>query len=499
MKKFTFISIALSAMIALQLNAQVSFNIKVYLEGPFYGTEMTTALNSEGLIPLTQPYNVSPWNYPGTEQVSLIPNADVVDWLLIELRETTGDASTATPDKMIHRQAAFLKKGGEVVALDGTSLITYSGSITSNLYLIIWHRNHLAMMSSGALTNIGGIYSWDFTGQLSKAYLDGQKEIGTGQYGMIGGDCDANDTVQMADHEPMWEDNAGRQSYSAIDLNLDSQINNPDKDDVWFPNIGAFARIPSNIPFTCGGLLVDDRDGQAYNTIQIGTQCWMAENLNVGAMLLASYAMTDNAIIEKYCNNNSTDSCAVYGGLYQWDELMQYTTQQGSQGICPAGWHVPSDAEWCTVTQYIDPTVDCEGGTGWSGTDVGIKMKSSSGWIEGGNGTNSSGFNALPGGSSYNDGSFLTPGEEADFWSSTEFSTGDVWYRWLTFSSDLIGLSSSGGKSNGFSLRCVKDQPVWGCGEPLIDSRDLQTYNTVQIGTQCWMAESMNIGTIYRS
>ncbi len=155
----------------------VALDLKAYLEGPFNGSTINTDLNDQNLIPLTQPYSTAPWNYTGSEQVSSIPNPDIVDWVLIEFRETTGDASTATPDKMVHRQAAFLKKGGEVVGLDGSSLITYSGSITSNLYLIIWHRNHLAFMSSGPLTETGGIYSWDFTDQLSKAYLDGQKDI----------------------------------------------------------------------------------------------------------------------------------------------------------------------------------------------------------------------------------------------------------------------------------------------------------------------------------
>ncbi len=77
--------------------------------------------------------------------------------------------------------------------------------------------------------------------------------------------------------------------------------------------------------------------------------------------------------------------------------MMQYTTQQGTQGICPNGWHIPTDAEWCTLTQFIDPTVNCST-TGSSGTDVGTKMKSTTGWNSGGNGTNTSGFTALPGG-----------------------------------------------------------------------------------------------------
>ena len=109
MNKNSIIPVVLIIMFSLQLNAQITLNLKAFLEGPFNGSAMNTALNVQNLIPLGQPYNVSPWNYTGTEQVGSIPNANVVDWVLVELRETTGDASTATQDKMINRQAAFIK------------------------------------------------------------------------------------------------------------------------------------------------------------------------------------------------------------------------------------------------------------------------------------------------------------------------------------------------------------------------------------------------------
>jgi len=85
----------------------------------------------------------------------------------------------------------------------------------------------------------------------------------------------------------------------------------------------------------------------------IGTRCWLKENLNAGLMIDSSQSMQDNGYFEKYCYHNNVDSCAKYGGLYQWDEIMQYTTQQGVQGICPPGWHVPTDAEWTSLTIYV--------------------------------------------------------------------------------------------------------------------------------------------------
>ena len=112
---------------------------------------------------------------------------------------------------------------------------------------------------------------------------------------------------------------------------------------------------PTSPCFTnCGQPLTDSRDGQSYNTVQIANQCWMAQNLNVGSKINGSDEQSNNGTIEKYCYNNDAANCAVYGGLYQWDELMNYLTSSnatpsGRQGICPDGWHIPSEAEWCQV------------------------------------------------------------------------------------------------------------------------------------------------------
>jgi len=100
------------------------------------------------------------------------------------------------------------------------------------------------------------------------------------------------------------------------------------------------------IPFFCGQTLSDPRDGKNYATVQIGTQCWMAQNLNVGTRIDGTATQANNGTIEKYCYSDNDANCTTYGGLYQWDEMMQYTTTQGVQGICPTGWHLPVDAEW---------------------------------------------------------------------------------------------------------------------------------------------------------
>jgi hypothetical protein len=94
-------------------------------------------------------------------------------------------------------------------------------------------------------------------------------------------------------------------------------------------------------PQYCGLDLLDIRDGQSYPTVQIGNQCWMAKNLNIGEMMISSYtgynhsSVSNNGITEKYCQNNDSSNCLIYGGLYDWDEMMNYTTMEGARGICP--------------------------------------------------------------------------------------------------------------------------------------------------------------------
>ena len=235
-------------------------------------------------------------------------------------------------------------------------------------------------------------------------------------------------------------------------------------------------------------------EGQQYNTVQIGNQCWLKENLNVGTRIDGEYGQVDNGLLEKYCYNDEEDSCTVYGALYQWKEMMQYSTIQGSQGICPDGWHVPTDAEWCTLTQFVDLNVDCNL-YGLTGIDVGIKMKSTSGWIMDGSGTDIFGFTAVPSGlRNTGIGNFLVHGEAGFFWTSTKVDLDNAWFRRLNW--DFWGIFQyNDDKDFGMPVRCIKGTPSsWACGDTIHDSRDDMVYNTVEIGEQCWMKENMNIG-----
>ena len=90
---------------------------------------------------------------------------------------------------------------------------------------------------------------------------------------------------------------------------------------------------------------------ESYPTVSIGTQCWMAKNMNIGTEVALATESTNNGILEKYCSDSN--NCATYGGLYQWDEAMQYSTTEGAKGICPVGWHVPADSELYTLENYL--------------------------------------------------------------------------------------------------------------------------------------------------
>ncbi len=162
-------------------------------------------------------------------------------------------------------------------------------------------------------------------------------------------------------------------------------------------------------PFICGDPFMDSRDGKVYNSVQIGNQCWMAENINIGTMINGSDKQTDDEVFEKYCYKNKTSNCDTYGGLYQWNEMMEYNTTLGVQGICPAGWHLPTDAEWCILEQEVDSTITCRS-TGWRGVHGGTKLKKDG----------DSGFEALLAGDRYTRGPFYNLDSRATFWSSSE-------------------------------------------------------------------------------
>ena len=197
------------------------------------------------------------------------------------------------------------------------------------------------------------------------------------------------------------------------------------------------------------GTMTDERDGQTYKTVTIGTQTWMAENLNYETA-------------KSYCYGDNVTNCAKYGRLYTWAAAMDsagtWTTNGLScgysktclptypvRGVCPEGWHLPTQMEWNTLFTAV-------GGQ----STAGLKLKSSPGWNSRGNGTDAFGFSALPAGDRSYNGNYDNEGVHAIFWSSSEGNGNNAYEMCLIYDYDSARPHYYD-KDNGFSVRCVKD------------------------------------------
>ncbi|MEI7810869.1 MAG: FISUMP domain-containing protein [Ignavibacteria bacterium] len=179
-----------------------------------------------------------------------------------------------------------------------------------------------------------------------------------------------------------------------------------------------------------------------YNIVKTGSQCWLKENLDTGIMIDGKQDAVNNGKIEKYCYDNDPDNCAKYGGLYQWNEAMAYSTIPGTKGICPDGWHIPTKAEYQTLKATVE--------------DDGNALKADRQGIENGAGTNTSGFSALLAGYRYYNGFFSSLAGYTSYWSSTDYNTTDAYYMYL-YNNDSSTSMYNYNKNYGFSIRCLKD------------------------------------------
>ncbi|HPE57659.1 MAG TPA: PKD domain-containing protein [Bacteroidales bacterium] len=231
-------------------------DLKVFLEGPYNTStgQMETNLNSQGYIPLDQPYNPSlpyynesdpVWLYNGTENVPAIP-ANVVDWLYVQFRDADapGNATSAT---IIDEQVAFLLANGSVVGLNGTDNIRLQATPVQNLYAVVFHRNHLGVISANALTESGGVINYDFSTDAAQAYggINGHKELETGVWGMVAGDGNGNGLIQNTDETSVWKVDLGQSGYKGGDFSMNGLVQNTDETNYWKVNLGAGGQTPS--------------------------------------------------------------------------------------------------------------------------------------------------------------------------------------------------------------------------------------------------------------
>ncbi|MEZ5082389.1 MAG: collagenase [Bacteroidales bacterium] len=217
--------------------------LNVFLEGSFNGINMDTHLKENDLLPLSQPFNTAPWNYPGVESVVAIPSPEIVDWVLLEYRDAT-NVSLANSESIIGKTAAFLKNDGCVVALDGISPLAFSETVSNHLFVVIRHRNHLSILSQYPVSGSGGVYFYNFTVSADQAFGNNQSELAGGRYGMISGDANADGDINDFDKIEAWNLQAGQKGYLKSDMNLDSQINNLDKNNTWLKNYGKGEQWP---------------------------------------------------------------------------------------------------------------------------------------------------------------------------------------------------------------------------------------------------------------
>lgn len=208
-----------------------TFNVTANLRGSWNGTDMTPGINA--ILPTAQPYNTSPFNYTGTEAVAAIPNANIVDWVLVELRKpATGSAVDATSSTIIGRKAGFLRRDGVVVDLDGATPLSFEIAKQGGAFVVIRHRNHLGVLSNLLPSNAAGSFTNDFT-LLANAYKDGSSPTdpvillsGGAKYGLWAGDANKNGVVNITDVNAVKAAIASSSTgYLLTDVNLSNSIN----------------------------------------------------------------------------------------------------------------------------------------------------------------------------------------------------------------------------------------------------------------------------------
>jgi uncharacterized protein (TIGR02145 family) len=222
--------------------------------------------------------------------------------------------------------------------------------------------------------------------------------------------------------------------------------------------------------FTCGTSTMTDIDNNTYSTVSIGAQCWTMTNLKVtkyddGSLIPDLTSSTSNPWATSGARTGYdvsvvplSDYVGTFGYLYNWYAVNDL------RKLCPAGWHVPTDAEWTIMIQQLDNmasatvvgTQSSTAGTVMKSGVTNSSIDSGLGWNPGSPGTNTSGFSALPGGSRLIGGSFNSIRSYAVFWSATEDASNLPWYRNLNFNSGNV-YRSTNGKSGGASVRCLRD------------------------------------------
>jgi uncharacterized protein (TIGR02145 family) len=231
---------------------------------------------------------------------------------------------------------------------------------------------------------------------------------------------------------------------------------------------GIYDRPDSNRVFTfrfgyglpCMDQSTVEYEGITYHTVQIFNQCWLKENLNVGVMIAGSASSSDNGIIEKYCYGDVEDSCRSLGAFFLWNVMMAYVATPGSRGICPAGWHVPTDNDW-KLLEGVSDSLYRLGSAEWDssgvrGVTAGYSLKSPWYWQNDGNGSDIFGFTVLPSGYRDSWGYIFGFGHASTLWCADEKDAVYAWTRGFGCHGREVSRFDME-KTGGYSVRCIRD------------------------------------------
>ena len=317
------------------------------------------------------------------------------------------DSTTSAKDRLTHSASGYARVDGVIVANDWNDLV--SGGL----------RNPIQIDENG--------------GSQDSPVLTGTSASGT----HTAHNC--NNWTYAADPYP-YNGPDGTLSWVGA---VDSSWSNSGYRACYTFSVGRLYCFQQTPPSACGATTsFQDIDGNSYNTVDIGTQCWSNQNLKVTKN-------PSGSAITRYCYGNDINNCNTDGGLYDWNTAMNGATAEGSQGICPAGWHVPTDTELYNLENYLkDSGQTCIASRPgiWDCATAGTKLK-----IGG-----TSGFQGILAGYTYSDGSFHYRGDSAIFWSSTKYDVNDAWNRMLQLTRDTV-YRGAYFKSSASSVRCIKN------------------------------------------
>lgn len=254
-----------------------------------------------------------------------------------------------------------------------------------------------------------------------------EDEDGTISSVMVNIDGEEYENSAVASFEVTWptqDESTGAHEIRAAATNTDGESGNQ----VLTVNV-----VTGQPVVPCPEAITISYEGQTYNTVKIGDQCWLKENLNLNTENSRTY-------------NDDPANGQLYGRLYSWED---------ANAVCPPGWHLPTFDDWCTLVQHVDASATCAQEVE-VGIDAGFKLKASGGWLDGQSGSDQFGFRAQPAGYFSDGGSFEDLGRNTRFWSSTEAAdgSGSFWSMNTQTTKIVNGKTEKGGL---LSVRCIKD------------------------------------------